>query len=44
MKHTAAMFLRDAAPLSALRPLLLLVLLPGLLLLGGARCGELANA
>ena len=43
MKYLAATTLADAAPLSALRALLL-VLLPGLLLLSAARCGALANA
>ena len=42
MKYLAAMALSDAAPLSALRPLLLV--LPSVLLLSGARCGALANA
>jgi len=44
MKYPAAIDSCDAAPSGALRPLLLLVLLPGLLLLSGARCGALANA
>ena len=43
MKYLAAMALSDAAQFSALGALLL-VLLPGVLLLSGARCGALANA
>ena len=42
MNYPHASALSNAAPLSALRPLLLA--LPVLVLLSGARCGALANA